>query len=131
MKTKKYAKGITLSAISVKNLEETKKLFVDLLGLELKDYSPEHKWMEIGGEVGTLLGVAESSGECGPIEVQQAPGDNAWVSITVDDVNEVKEHLESHGIEFLGDIFEVPGHVKMALFKDFDGNRFWLTQMLD
>ncbi|MCB1108982.1 MAG: VOC family protein [Chlamydiia bacterium] len=131
MKTKKYAKGITLSAITVKNLEKTKHLFVDLLGLELKDYAPEHKWMEIGGEVGTLLGVGESSGECGPVEIQQAPGENAWVSITVDDVNEAKEHLEAHGIEFLGDIFEVPGHVKMALFKDFDGNRFWLTQMLD
>lgn len=128
MKTK-YAKGIALSAITVKNIETSKRLFVDLLGLELKDYAPEYNWMEIGGDEGALLGVGQSQ-ECGA-DYQQAPGDNAWVSISVENLEESKKHLEDNGIEFIGDVFEVPGHVKMALFNDGDGNRFWLCEKLD
>ncbi len=131
METKKYAKGITLSAVTVKNLEKMKHLFVDLLGLELKDYAPEYNWMEIGGEMGSLLGVGQEAPDCAEQEIQQAPGNNAWVSISVDNLEESKAHLENNGITFIGDIFEVPGHVKMALFQDYDGNRFWLTEKLD
>lgn len=131
METKKYARGITLSAVSVKSLEASKKLFVDLLGLELKDYAPEYNWMEIGGEEGALLGVCQASDQCHEEGVQQAPGENAWVSISVDDVEESKKHLEDNGVEFLGEVMEVPGHVKMALFHDGDGNKFWLCQKLD
>ncbi|MCP5509670.1 MAG: VOC family protein [Chlamydiales bacterium] len=131
METKSRARGFTLSAVTVKNLESAKHLFVDLLGLELKDYAPEYNWMEIGGEEGSLLGVGQHSEECCVAELQQKPGEHAWVSISVDDVDATKKHLEANGIEFIGDVFEVPGHVKMALFKDKDGNRFWISQKLD
>ncbi len=131
METKKHANGIMMSTCTVKNLESAKRLFVDLLGLELKDYAPEYNWMEIGGEQGSLLGIGQESTECGAADVQQTAGNNAWVSISVDDVDATKKHLEDNGVEFIGDIFEVPGHVKMALFKDQDGNRFWITQKLD
>ena len=131
METKKHANGITMSTCTVKNLESAKHLFVDLLGLELKDYAPEYNWMEIGGEQGSLLGIGQESTECGAADIKQAAGQHAWVSISVDDVVATKKHLQDNGIEFIGEIFEVPGHVKMALFEDQDGNRFWITQKLD
>ena len=42
----KLARGVTLSCITVSDLAKARHLFVDLLGLEVKDYQEEHKWME-------------------------------------------------------------------------------------
>ena len=131
MQTKKHATGVTLSAVTVKDLDKMKHLFVDLLGLEIKDYAEEYGWMELAGEHGALLGVCKHTDHSADAGVQQLPGSNAWVSISVDDIEFTKKHLEDNGIQFLSDIIEVPGHVKMALFADYDGNNFWICQKLD
>ncbi len=48
----KLAKGISLTCIAVSD-------FVDLLGLELKEYQKEDHWMEIEGSNGSLIGMGK------------------------------------------------------------------------
>jgi predicted enzyme related to lactoylglutathione lyase len=38
--------------------------------------------------------------------------------------------MEKKGAKKVGDVMEVPGHVKMLLFKDADGNHFQMVEML-
>ncbi|NGX50867.1 MAG: hypothetical protein K1060chlam2_00718 [Chlamydiae bacterium] len=121
----KIAKGISMSCLTVSSIEETKRLFVDLLGLEVKEYDEKFNWLELKGEEGSRLGFGMPMGDDG-----MKVGSNAIVSITVDNVVEAKAHLESNGVKFLGEIIEVPDEVKLALFADKDGNQYFLTEKL-
>ncbi len=129
MKTKKLTTGSVLSCVTVSNMERTKHLFTEVLGLELKDFQPDYNWMEVGNEKESLIGFGECPKEGG--EGSPQPGSNAIVSIGVENLEEAMEALKAHHIEFLGDIMEVPGQVKMVLFQDFDGNRFFLCESLE
>lgn len=125
----KIAKGISLACVTVSDINKAKHLFVDLLGLDLKDFSEEYRWMEVGGDdQDAYLGLGEPM-EGPHAEFMQA-GTSAIVSIEVDNVEEAKKHLEANGITFLNGVLEVPGEVKLALFKDSDGNRYFLSQKL-
>lgn len=122
----KLAKGVTLSCITVSDLEKAKHLFVDLLGLELRDYQEEHNWMEIGGDEGSLIGVGQESQESCNLKA----GSNAVISIEVYNLENAIKHLKKQKVKFHGEIIEIPHEVKMILFEDFDRNRFFLTEVL-
>jgi len=56
----KIAKGISMACITVSDIKKAKHLFVDLLGLEIKENAEEYKWLEIGGDdQDARLGVGE------------------------------------------------------------------------
>lgn len=118
-------KNISLVWITVSDLAAAKKFFVDGLGMKLTQDSPEHGWLELAGqeEGGTALGIAQ-------INKDQPAEKNAITTFTVADVVASKAELENKGVTFIGDIIEVPGHVKMIMFTDADGNRFQLVQLL-
>ncbi|MCB1115026.1 MAG: VOC family protein [Chlamydiia bacterium] len=124
----KIAKGVSLSCITVSDFSKAKHLFVDILGLEIKDHQEAYNWMEIGGEEGSLLGICQECKEepCCPVKA----GTNAIVSIEVFNLDYSIKHLKSKGVKFYGKVIEIPNEVKMILFEDFDGNKFWLTQGL-
>ena len=122
----KLAKGVTLSCITVSDLEKAKHLFVDLLGLELRDYQEEHNWMEIGGDEGSLIGVGQESQESCNLKA----GSNAVISIEAYNLENAIKHLKKQKVKFHGEIIEIPHEVKMILFEDFDRNRFFLTEVL-
>ena len=125
----KIAKGISLACVTVTDLKKAKHLFVDLLGLEIKEEAEEFKWLELGSEdQEARLGVGEYFEDQGS-EYMQA-GTSAIVSIEVENVEEAKKHLEDNGVEFLNGVLEVPGEVKLAIFKDSDGNRYFLSEKL-
>ena len=44
------------------------------------------------------------------------------------DIKEMEKVLQENNVELIGDIMEIPGHVKLLLFKDPDGNLFHLAQ---
>ena len=128
-KMKQIATGDTLSCITVSNLAKAKHLFVDLLGLEVTDSQEAYNWMEVGTKKGSLIGIGKASKEgdgCG-----MEAGSNAIVSIGVEDLEEAIAHLKANKIKFIGEIMEVPGQVKMILFQDFDGNKFFLCEQLN
>ncbi len=60
----KLAKGITMPCLTVSSLEETKRLFVDLLGLEVKDYDERFNWMELEGEEGKQVETIVPNDTC-------------------------------------------------------------------
>lgn len=120
------AKSFDLAWVSVKNFDNAVKFYKETLGLQQKDYAPEYKWAEFEGYAGgARLGICEESEE-NPIE----PGQNAVVSFTVDDLDAACAFLKKKGIEFIGTVQEIPGHVKMQLIKDPSGNFMHICQVL-
>lgn len=117
--------GIFLSWIIVKNIKEAIKFYTEVCGLELKEFHEEYRWAELSGPNGCALGI----GEEGP-ESEIKPGANAVVTITVKDLNEAIAHFNKKGATLIGDVIEVPGHVKMQTFSDKDGNTMQIVELL-
>jgi len=116
-------KGTYLSWIVVDDFEESIDFFTNVVGLKLLEKSPEYKWAELRGEEGAILGI------CGCNE-QMKSGKNAVVTFTVDDIDQAKAEMISKGATMIGDIIEVPGHVKMQTFSS-QGNEFQIVQKLE
>jgi len=120
-------KKISLCWVTVSDMEKSKKFFIEQCGLKFSSGAPEHGWMEVvGQEGGMLLGV----GQANP-EYDAKAGVNAVVTMTVDDIVASKKEMEAKGVQFIGDIMEVPGHVKMVTFVDSDNNTYQLVQELE
>ncbi len=122
-------KKMELAWISVQDFARAKQFFTETLGLEIGHEVAAHGWLELKtATAGFYLGVGQySEAANGPI----TPGSNAVLTLTVDDLLATKAELEAKKVVFVGEILEVPGHVKMALFQDPDGNHFQLVQRLD
>lgn len=117
-----------LAWITTSDIKKAQKFFTETLGLTEMGFSSEHGWMEVQGkEGGMIMGVGQANPEyeCGK------PGANAVITLTVDNIEETMKELQAKGVNFIDEIVEVPGHVKMVSFLDFDGNMFQLVQNLD
>lgn len=119
-------KGIHLAWIVVKDLKAAIEFYTKTVGLTLRDQSPEYGWAELSGPDGSMLGVAQENPH---MEIEA--GKNAVVTITVDDIEETRKFLLKQGANMIGEIMEVPGHVKMQTFTDADGNMMQMVQKLD
>lgn len=120
-------KSIGLAWYTVSNPATAKKFFQDTLGLTLDNESPEYGWMEFTAEDKSFrLGVGKTCDSSPEIKA----GQNAVVTFTVADIQAAKAHLEKQHVTLLGDIVEVPGHVKMLTFMDTDKNLFQVVQLL-
>lgn len=116
-----------LAWISVKDIEKARAFFVDILGLKVKEENKEYGWLELAAtDEGVRLGI----GQCTDVENLVQPGSNAIMTMTVDDIVIARKILEQKNVIVIGDIFEVPGMVKMLFFTDADGNKFQLVQLL-
>lgn len=119
-------KGMNLSWIVVSDIKKAKKFFTEKVGLKVTQDDEQLGWIELGGEEdGAILGLAQDNDES-PISA----GQNAIVTITVGDIVAVKALFEKRGVKMIGDILTIPGHVKMQLFEDLDGNKFQLAEIL-
>ncbi|MEX0961832.1 MAG: VOC family protein [Simkaniaceae bacterium] len=125
-------KGTFLSWIQVHDLIKAKKMFVDIIGLTLLEENENYGWLELGSVHGEpIIGISsvnQDKEECSQVEFN--PGDNAIVSLTVDDTEEVKKKLENMGVSFVGEIIEIPGELKIANFLDLDNNRFQIVEKI-
>jgi predicted enzyme related to lactoylglutathione lyase len=117
--------GIHLSWISVKNLQEAIQFYTEVVGLTVQEQSPEYGWAELSGPSGCILGIAQ---DCDQSDVK--PGSNAVVTVTVDDLDKACLLFKQKGAQLVGDVMEVPNHVKIQTFKDHDGNTLQLVQKL-
>ncbi len=122
-------KRFDMAWITVSDCAKAKKFFTEMLGMQVRADTPEYGWVElVAKDGGAALGIGQYNPQYSK-EVQ--PGDNAVVTFTVDDIVKVKELFAQKNVTMLGDIVEVPGHVKMLFFADADGNKFQVVQMLD
>ncbi|MEC7838997.1 MAG: VOC family protein [Chlamydiota bacterium] len=117
--------GMNLAWIVAEDFEQTLKFYTEVLGLKLISRTDEYKWAELEGEDGAMIGVAGKSDES-PV----MPGQNAVLTYTVENIEEATSELKEKGVELIGAIQEVPGHVKMQLFKDPNGTLGQLVQLL-
>lgn len=118
--------GMHLSWIVVADIESAVKFYTETVGLTLKEFSKEYNWAELSGADGARLGIAQ---HCPSSEV--GIGANAVVTISVVDIEKAKNEFVNKDVQLIGDILEIPGHVKMQTFKDKDGNTFQLCQLLN
>ncbi|MGA8224815.1 MAG: VOC family protein [Candidatus Acidiferrales bacterium] len=54
----------------------------------------------------------------------------ATIVLRVDDIERERKRLRAGGVQFEGEIEEIPGMVKLAAFRDPSGNRLQLCQVL-
>lgn len=118
--------GMFLSWIVVKDIEKAITFYTEVVGLTLKEFHKEFKWAELSGPHGSMLGIGEESAEC-PMKA----GINAVITVSVDDINDAIAHFIEKGATLVGEVIEIPGHVKMQTFKDGDGNTMQLVQKMD
>ena len=123
---KTHVKGIKLSWIVVKDLQSAIQFYTEVVGLTLKSESPEYGWAELSGPEGSVLGIAQEN----PQEETKA-GTNAVITITVDDLEAARSSFLQKGAKLVGEVMEVPGHVKMQTFQDADSNTMQLVELLD
>ncbi|HEV2917407.1 MAG TPA: VOC family protein [Candidatus Babeliales bacterium] len=115
-----------LAWISVSDIAKARKFFVDTLGMKIVSDHSEFNWLEVEGQNGgARIGIG-SCGEQSPLK----PGNNAVISLTVDDIVATKKMLEGKGVTIIGDIMEVPGQVKLLLIQDLDKNLIHLCQKI-
>ena len=120
-------KSSDLSWIVVSDLKKAKQFFTTSVGLKELKYVEELGWAELGGEDGgSVVGLAEAN----PTMDLEA-GKNAIITLTVDDCDKMAEELKKRGVSLVGEVMEVPGHVKLQMFKDSDGNLLQIVENLD
>lgn len=119
-------KNFGLAWIVVSDLKKAKKFFTDLVGMKVTSSSDEHGWIELSGnEGGATLGLSQENG-MEPIKA----GQNAVVTLTVQDLAKTRAEFAKKGVNLIGEIMEIPGHVKLQLFIDNDGNKFQLVEII-
>lgn len=117
---------IGLSWIVVKDIKAAVKYYTDVVGLKLMEFNEQFGWAELEGyEGGSRLGIAQEN----PQENVRA-GQNAVVTFTVTDINKAKAEMVKKGAQCIGEIVEVPGHVKMQTLSDKDGNCFQICELV-
>ncbi len=108
----------------VNDMERAKKFYGETLGLKKTFEMPG--WAEFGHAEG-----APSIGLNGAPRDAAAKGDSgATVVLRVADIEKKQRELAARGVKFEGRLEEVPGVVKIATFRDPDGNRLQLCQVL-
>jgi predicted enzyme related to lactoylglutathione lyase len=112
---------LSVAWFSVKDFEQAKKFYSGVLGMK-KSFEMDG-WAEFtGGEGEAAIGI--SNGQHTPKE------HGATIVLRVDDIERERKRLESDGVKFEGKTEEIPGMVKLAIFRDPSGNRLQLCQVL-
>ncbi len=119
-------KNFGLAWIVVADLKKAVEFYTKTIGLKLNEYNVDFGWAELAGhDGGAILGIAQTSEQ----ELVK-PGQNAVVTLSVENLQKSKTDLTAKNIKWVGDVIEVPGHVKMQYFRDPDGNLFQLVEVL-
>jgi catechol 2,3-dioxygenase-like lactoylglutathione lyase family enzyme len=102
----------------VRNLEEGRRFYQDVLGFEELEVNFDARWSELRrGEM--EIGLAEGE-----------PGENDGVAhVDVADLKEEADRLREAGVE-VGIVLELTGEMRLLDVYDPDGNRIQLAQEL-
>lgn len=112
-----------LVQMRVSDLDRAVKFYQDVLDFELRVRRDDLDWAELTfGIPGVAVGLGEG------VEVQGSG--TVSLNIGVKDVDAARKLLEARGVTFLRDTMTVPEKVKLADFRDPDGNRIRLAESL-
>jgi predicted enzyme related to lactoylglutathione lyase len=111
--------------IVVKDIKNAIKYYTETVGLKLEQFTEQFNWAELSTPEGECrLGICQEEGE-------MRAGTNAVVTLSVANIDEACADLKKKGAKLLGDVIEVPGHVKMQTVMDADGNQFQVVEVLN
>lgn len=117
---------MNLAWIVVSDIKKAVEYYTKTVGLTLYNVSEEYGWAELGGEEGgAMLGIAQYQADC-PIP----KGSNAILTFKVSNIMNSIEEFSKKGAKLIGEVMEVPGHVKLQLLVDEDGNHYQLVEEL-
>jgi predicted enzyme related to lactoylglutathione lyase len=119
-------KGFHLAWIVVKDVKKAVQFYTEVVGLTSLNFDEEYGWAELAGPDGAILGIAQASGE-----MNIKPGQNAVVTFSVDNIEKSCAAYVKKGTKMIGEIMEVPGHVKLQMCMDQDGNYFQLCEEIE
>jgi CreA protein len=116
-----YGDHVTI-AVNVTDFERAIAWYREAFGFELIYKLDDWKWCELQTPVdGVHIGLGQTDDD---VRGGMQP------TFTVTDIAAAKAHLESVGAVFDGDVHEIEGMVKLASFKDPDGNALGLAEQL-
>ena len=114
-----YGGEVTIS-VNVSNMERSIEWYREAFGFELIYKLDDWGWCELSTPIeGVHVGLGQTEDE--------ARGATAPY-FTVKDIEAARAHLQSVGATFEGDVNVIEGMVKLASFKDPDGNPFGLAE---
>ncbi len=117
--------SIELIWIVVKDLKKAIEFYTEEVGLTLNELHEEFGWAELEGLSGARLGLAQERSE----EKIRA-GHNGVMTFTVKSLSDAISHLKDGGGTLIGEVQEIPHHIKMQMVRDRDGNHFQLVERL-
>jgi len=119
-------KSFDLAWIVVSDIKKARTFFIETLGFKEQIYAEEFGWIELSGQNGgTRIGLAQENDKS-----EISAGENAIITISVSNLEETIAQFKKKNVNLVGEIIEVPGHVKLQMFTDIDGNKFQLVQTL-
>lgn len=119
-------KSMDLAWIVVNDIKKAIQYYTHTIGLKLQTYDEKYNWAELVSHQGNFrLGIAQKSDH----EAIQ-PGQNAILTLTVDNLEKALADLSKKGAKMKGDVMEVPGNVKLQMMVDHDGNHFQIVEVL-
>jgi CreA protein len=114
-----YGGEITIS-VNVRDIDRAIEWYREAFGFELIYKLDDWGWCELSTPIkGVHVGLGQTEDD--------ARGATAPY-FTVKDIQAAKAHLGSVGATFEGDVNVIEGMVKLAAFKDPDGNPFGLAE---
>lgn len=119
----KFEPGLTVS-VMVSDWQAARAWYRDKLGLEEGLVVEDGGWAEFAGPGGVTIGLNSTWGEPHP-----GAGGVALV-FGVANIESARAELEAKGVEFLGATEEVPDMVRLASFRDPDGNVMMLAETI-
>lgn len=115
-----YGSTVTIST-NVSDMSKSIDWFKKALGFELIYRLDDFGWCELATPIkGVSIGLSQSD----------EPKGGTAPFFSVVDIDAARAHLESAGALFDGETNTIEGMVKLASFKDPDGNSFGLAQSL-
>lgn len=115
--------GSLLVQLATADLDVAVSFYTDVLGWELISRDEELHWAKIRSVAGdVVIGIGESP---------KIEGSGTMsLNFGVRDIDASRAMLESRGVVFKGETRTIPGVVRLADFRDPDGNRIRLAEDL-
>ncbi len=112
-------------SVAVSDWAAARKWYSEKLGFTETWAIEEGGWAEFQSPLtGAIIGLSNLNGEPHP------GAGGVTVTFGVPDIDAARAELEGNGVAFDGPTNELPGMVKLATFRDPDGNTFMLAQNL-
>lgn len=108
--------GTAVAAVTTTDFPRAVRWYTEMLGFEVMFTADEVGWAQVQTSVpGLSIGIQ--------LDPSHQPGTgNATITLGVKDTDAARAALEARGVRFEGETTDLPGMVRLATFRDPDGN---------